>query len=669
MINNFIGGGQVFLHKVRMFWQVFTRTIHIALLIGIIIGSAFHSDELKELDWSAFYSYRKAVLADEFDEAINKIRISIGKKPNHISFVNAKTKAGVWGVRIDPRKVIRSYVFKRANNQGIALGQSILIWSGTITFFIFITIVLIWSRFGKDLKADKIKDGENKVLTAKEVRKKLHSLGKASDLKIGEMPLVKDMETRHFLVTGSTGSGKTNLIHNLLPQIENKEHPAIIIDQTGEMIARYYNPQRGDIIFNPFDERGLAWDFWQDCGSREDLERFSKILIGFNRKQSGSRSDPFWENAAESVFNACIEFLKPRKASIRDIVDMVCYADIIYLQTVLVNTEAARYLGEDSKPTVSSIASVLAANAKPLCYLPEITDGSSFSMKGYFEDIKNGSKAWLFLSTKPSARSLTMPLIACMTELALSRLMEIGIDKNRRVWTVIDELPALGVLPALSPLMAEGRKYGACVIACMQSLNQLFDKYGGYAGSSIFGQFGTSFYFRNTEPAIAKMLSSMCGQEIIMRQQKNTSFGAHEFRDGVSYSEQQYRNPLIEIDDLANLTLGECYVLLPEPKVRVSKIQTPEIDVKNQHIGFIQKQETEYQFKDNNFLSPVCEIQSNDPSKITATDSGVTNPKVKSSSIKEKRKKNLRKQVQKAPAQTINNKESKKITDDFMNRF
>ena len=38
MLNNFIGGGQVFLHKVRMFWQVFTRTIHMALLLGVIVS-------------------------------------------------------------------------------------------------------------------------------------------------------------------------------------------------------------------------------------------------------------------------------------------------------------------------------------------------------------------------------------------------------------------------------------------------------------------------------------------------------------------------------------------------------------------------------------------------------------------------------------------------------
>lgn len=589
MFNDFIGGGQVFLHKVRMFWQVFMRTIHIAFLVGIIVATSLQSKGLKELDWHALFSYEKAFMADSFDGAMNGIRKSLGKNQDHITFINANTKEGVWAVAIDPRKVMRSYVFINTHSAAMDLVFKIFFWSAIITLLGFIAIVLTWSKFGLNLKTEKTKDGSNKVLTAKEVAKALRKIGKASDFKIGQMPLVKDMETRHFLVTGSTGSGKTNLIHNLLSQIEAKKQPAIIIDQTGEMIAKYYNKERGDIIFNPFDDRGLAWDFWTDCESRADLERFSKILIGFNGRQSGSRSDPFWEIAAEAVFNACVEFLKPRNADIDDIANMVCYSDIEYLKTVLVGTEGARYLNDDSKQTASSIAAVLAANAKPLSYLQSATADSCFSMKQYFQNIQNGGNSWLFLATKPSSRSLTLPLIACLTELALAQLMEIGIDDKRRVWTIIDELPALGKLPALSPLMAEGRKYGACVIAGMQSLNQLYSSYGHYDGSTIFGQFGTSFFFRNAEPAIAKMISAMCGSETITRQQKNTSFGANEFRDGVSYNEHSQKRQLVEVEDLANLAVGECYTLLPDPDVKLSKMQMPETIIANKNTGFVGK--------------------------------------------------------------------------------
>jgi type IV secretory pathway TraG/TraD family ATPase VirD4 len=178
--------------------------------------------------------------------------------------------------------------------------------------------------------------------------------------------------------------------------------------------------------------------------------------------------------------------------------------------------------------------------------------------------------------------------------------MNIGIDQKRKVWCIFDELASLGNLPAFTPLMAEGRKYGACVVACLQSLNQIYDHYGAYAGSSIFGQFGTNFFFRNNEPAIAKTVSSICGRETIYRQQKNTSFGAHEFRDGVSYSEQQQQKDLVEYSDLASLATGECFVLLPEPQVRVVKLQIPEVKLPNKNAGFMQSENltTELQAED-----------------------------------------------------------------------
>ena len=152
---------------------------------------------------------------------------------------------------------------------------------------------------------------------------------------------------------------------------------------------------------------------------------------------------------------------------------------------------------------------------------------------------------------------------------------------------IIDELSSLGNLPALPTLMSEGRKYGSCIICGLQSLNQLYSLYGQYEGSSIFGQFGTSFFFRNTENIIAKQVSDMSGMETITRQQKNTSFGANEFRDGISYSEHQQKKLLIEPSDLSSLGTGECYVFLPEPQVRMAKIKIAQTTQSNKNDSFV----------------------------------------------------------------------------------
>ena len=604
MLNNFIGGGQVFLHKIRMLGQVFYRTLYVSWLVGIIISITVHWTDLQKLDWDAFISYKKAYIATEYNYFLNDIRESLGKNPNHVIYIKAKTNKSFWR-NIDAQKVLNMQVFKYSNRI-----TGYLFWDIAVTgFAIFLggfgLIFILWTRFGRDLKSETAKEGSDEVLSARDVSRTLRQLNRASTIKVGNMPLVKDSETMHLLISGASGSGKTNLFHNILPQVEKNKHPAIVIDQTGEMIAKYYNPSRGDIIFNPFDERSMSWDFWDDCETEEDLERFSKILFGFNRKSVGHSNDPFWEQSAEVVFNACAMQLKSEKNfSIETLTAMVSQTSRKILTIKLQGTKAARYLDDEGRTTASSILSVLATCTKPLGYLTDCDvedhsnskdpseasrhqSNSSFSLKEHFENIQNGSKAWLFLSTKPSSRALTLPLIACLTELALARLMDIGANPKRRVWFVIDELAALNKLPALSILTAEGRKYGACILAGIQSLNQIYEHYGRYAGSSIFGQFGTNFFFRNQEPEVGKMVSSISGKETITRHQKNTSFGANEFRDGVSYNEQEHNKNLLEYSDLASLAVGECYVLLPEPKVRLAKIEVPQAKLLEKNKNFI----------------------------------------------------------------------------------
>ena len=585
MLNNFIGGGQVFLHKVRMFRQVLRTTIFVSVVTGIILAWSFNHQSNKQIDIDGAITYAKAQLAVTVHPAISAI--SIGKPR---ATVDAYSNDKLWQRNMSAYSVINGGKFKNAWDTAIKevmlLGLKSLVFGSCAGFIVFI----VWSYFGSNLKTDKKKEGSAEVLTPLQVKLKLQLMSKDSNLCIGNMPLVKDSETRHFLVMGSTGSGKTNLMHNLLPQVKQKEQPAIVIDQTGEMIARYYNPERKDIIFNPFDGRSKNWDFWQDCSTSEELERFSKILFSFNRKRSKTHSDPFWEQSAQYVFNACVEYLiKTDNTNLEALKALTIEANLEELQKKLKGTAAERYLTDDGKGVASSVLSMLATNSKPISYLSEDNSGNTFSLKEHFKNINSGSNAWLFLSTKPSSRELTLPLIACLTELTLSELMNIGIDRKRKVWCIFDELASLGNLPAISPLMAEGRKYGACVVAALQSLNQLYDHYGSYAGSSIFGQFGTCFFFRNTEPAIAKMFSSMCGTETITRQQKNTSFGANDFRDGVSYQETERKKELVEYNQLASLAVGECYTLLPEPKVRLSKIQIPRDKGKDITQGFIQK--------------------------------------------------------------------------------
>lgn len=87
---------------------------------------------------------------------------------------------------------------------------------------------------------------------------------------------------------------------------------------------------------------------------------------------------------------------------------------------------------------------------------------------------------------------------------------------------------------------------------------------------------------------MCELYSKLCGRKTTISQQKNTSFGANEFRDGVSYNERREQSPLVPYEDFGKLSIGECFAILPEISTRVAKIQTPEATIKDKNDWFVE---------------------------------------------------------------------------------
>lgn len=590
MLDDYTRGGQIFIHKVRMFRQVIGVSSFWSFVIAVMLVVFLTLPQYKAINMFAAKTYMRASFVEFIWDITPKISEDSKQREPRIDIYDMSIDRASRSVKV--ATILHSPKYKNAYMMLKHYIVSTSLLAAGSAIFLVCLVFMIWSKFGKTARSTKHISGST-IKTASEVKKYLKKHNLIGKFHIGDMPLIKNTETRHFLVTGSTGSGKTNLINTLLPQVRDAKHPAIVVDQTGEMIERYYDPNRGDIIFNPLDARSHSWDFWQDATSNvaigeidPRLEKFAKVLLSFDKRSTGSGNDQFWQNSSEILFTSCVESLIKKNCrtitALKKILTKVNRQD---LASLLQGTRAARYFSKQNTTTAESILSVMTTGVRPICLLQD--SKQQFSLKQYFQNIEKGSNSWLFLASSPSQREVTLPLLACILELAVSYLIESGINEQRRMWFVIDELASLGRLNSLSSLLAESRKYGGCVMAATQSLNQLFDKYGHYAGSTLFDQFATKFMFRSTDPSTARLITDIFGNVEYASQQKNTSYGAHEHRDGVSYTEQEKRKSLITTNDIASLKDLECFVGLPDPQVRITKLQLTPAQVERKHKGYV----------------------------------------------------------------------------------
>jgi type IV secretory pathway TraG/TraD family ATPase VirD4 len=107
----------------------------------------------------------------------------------------------------------------------------------------------------------------------------------------------------------------------------------------------------------------------------------------------------------------------------------------------------------------------------------------------------------------------------------------------------------------------------------LQSINQLYKIYGLNDALTMLDQFNTKFIFKTDDSNFANFICKNFGEIEYSESAENISYGAHEMRDGVSVSKIEKRRSLVTPADLGSLGVGEVYVSLPEPRVRVAKIK------------------------------------------------------------------------------------------------
>jgi len=400
--------------------------------------------------------------------------------------------------------------------------------------------------------------------------------------KLANISYPKNTEFQHTIITGASGTGKTQIMLDLLSQIRARGDKAVIYDKMGVYIKKFYNPAT-DIILNPFDARSKYWDFFSEGNKKSDFD----IMAGSLIEERANQSDPFWSKSAKTVLTeSAFKLSKSGNANNQELCRLLLKSSTKEFVKFLKNTEAESIIDAKADKTSASIRSVLSTYINPLKFLTNQDNEESFSIRNWVKDSNNNS--FLFLSSIADKHESLKPILSLWLDLSLNALLSQdqqeqyrGKNKTRRVWFIIDELPSLQRLPALTYGLAESRQFGGSFVVSMQLMAQLREIYGKDGAESISGLCRNRITFATPDKDTAIWCSENLGKKEIFTSKENISFGANEFRDGVNLSQDRSQENIVIPSEIMNLKDLQFYIKLsngfPVAKSKIKYQNLPDL--------------------------------------------------------------------------------------------
>jgi hypothetical protein len=356
-------------------------------------------------------------------------------------------------------------------------------------------------------------------------------------------------ETKHFKIIGTTGTGKSTAIGEVLQGALQRGDRAIIADPDGGYLRRFYDPDRGDVILNPFVRGAAKWDIYGEIANDYDVEQLARSLI-----PDHGGSDRSWREYARTFLSAVVE--QTRAAGVQDASELfrlLTSAKSDELRVLLEGTTAEPFLDEHNTRMFDSIRSVTVSAVGSLRYIGE-QEGTPLSVR----DWVNNGRGVLFIPYEAGQIAALRSTVSAWMRLAIFETMNHEVP-GRRLWFVVDELDALGQIDGLKDALARLRKFGGSCLLGLQSIAQVSGTYGQAEAQTIVENCSNTVILRcagSEHGGTSQFASRLIGQREVLRTNESRSRQGLDIFPTVTRSEHLHLEPAVldsEIEQLPDL--------------------------------------------------------------------------------------------------------------------
>jgi type IV secretory pathway TraG/TraD family ATPase VirD4 len=373
-------------------------------------------------------------------------------------------------------------------------------------------------------------------------------------LTLAGMPLSPWDETKHFKIIGTTGTGKSTVIRELLAAALARGDRAVIADPDGGYCARFFDPWRGDRVLNPFMTRSARWDPLKELEDLADPEHLAASLISNSADSAAAE----WRGYARAFVAAVLERCRLiPECDTRELWRLIAVAGVEELRPLLAGTPAQPLLDRDNARMFGSLRSIAVAAMRPLDFV-QWQGGTAFSIRQW---VRQG-RGVLFIPYTARQIAALRTLIATWMGLAIYEALsqEEGVDQ--RLWIVVDELDALGAIDGLKDALTRLRKFGGRCVLGFQSASQASATYGAGIAQSIIENCGNTLILRcsgSENGGTSQFASRLIGDREVLRRQRTRgrdhpgSLFSSGGRRSVQTSEQRTVEPAVLAAQLEQL--------------------------------------------------------------------------------------------------------------------
>lgn len=349
------------------------------------------------------------------------------------------------------------------------------------------------------------------------------------------IPVSNGMLSRHLLLLGGIGTGKSNAFNFLIRNVRGgltEKDVVIIFDAKGDFYHKFYRP--GDIVISN-DERadgGNGPDYWNLFGEITVDDRLEENILEISRslfsEKLSNTTQPFFPNAAKDIFAALL-------------LHMVRSEN---LQQSRNNRDLRAILDSFSVPSMKKILQAVRE-----VFVGNFRKAGTLSMR---QLVRQKGGTVIFVEYDLGIGGVLTPIYRLLIDLAIKEALCRTKDDGN-VYFFIDEFRLLPHLEHIDDGVNFGRSLGAKFFFGIQNIEQIAASYGQEMAHSILSGFGTTIAFRVNDAGSREYIKNLFGRNIKLQ----TYLSAVQNR-GVS--EQSREGYVVEDSDLLNLPVGQAIV-------------------------------------------------------------------------------------------------------------